>query len=145
MKIDTTRFGAIEVPADSIVEFPDGLLGLHDYRRYVLIDRPSSPLRWMQSMDLPELAFLVADPQLFLPDYKAEVSASQLSAIGELDINQLAVGVICTVPEDPSEATVNLKAPLVVDIASRRGKQVVLNDSPYSIHHPWAGSVQAAA
>ena len=145
MKIETTRFGAIEVSEESIVEFPEGLLGLHDYHKYVLIDRPSSPLRWMQSMELPDLAFLVADPQIFMADYRAEVGANELSTIGEVDPRNLAVGVICTVPGDVSDATVNLKAPLVVDIQSRRGKQIVLNDSPYSIHHPFAGMAQAAA
>ena len=143
-KIDTSRFGSIEVPEDSIVEFPEGLVGLHDYRRFVLIDRPNSPMRWMQSMEMPELAFLVADPQMFVSDYRAEVAATELETLGDTDQESLAVGVICTVPGNPADATVNLRAPLVVDIRSRRGKQVVLTDSEYGIHHPWALQ-QAAA
>lgn len=142
--IDTSRFGSIDVPEDSIVEFPEGLVGLHDFRRFVLIDRPNSPMRWMQSMEVPELAFLVADPQMFVTDYRAEVPGTELETLGETNSDELAVGVICTIPENPSEATVNLRAPLVVDIRSRRGKQVVLTDSEYAIHHPWMAQ-QAAA
>jgi flagellar assembly factor FliW len=144
MKIDTTRFGEMEINEGSVVEFPEGLLGLHRFRRYVFIDRQNSQFRWMQSVDLPELAFLVADPQVFAPDYRAEVKASDLDPLGTADPRKLAMGVICTVPENPAEATVNLKAPLIIDIESRRGKQVVLNDSPYSIHHPWTAQAAAA-
>jgi flagellar assembly factor FliW len=143
MKVQTSRFGEIEIPEEKVVQFPEGLLGLHRFQRYVFIDRENSPLRWMQSMDLPELAFLVADPHVFAPDYKAEVRVGELEALGASDPRSLAVAVICTVTDDPGDATVNLKAPLIIDVEKRTAKQVVLNESPYSIHHPW--SMPAAA
>jgi flagellar assembly factor FliW len=145
MTIQTTRFGEIEVAPENIVEFPEGLLGLHRFQRYVMIQRNNSPLSWMQSMDLPELAFLVADPQVFLSDYSAQVGAAELATLGNPDPAKLVVKVICTVPEDPKDATVNLRAPLIIDPETRKGKQVVLTeDSPYSIHHPWAAEAAAA-
>jgi flagellar assembly factor FliW len=144
MKVETTRFGTIEVPENSVVEFPEGLVGLNAFRRFVLIDREGSALRWMQSLDYPELAFLVADPQTFITDYSAEIPAEEIATLGTADSDDLALGVICTVPTDPSEATVNLRAPIVVDVKSRRGKQVVLNDADYSIHHPWGTRAAAA-
>jgi flagellar assembly factor FliW len=49
---------------------------------------------------------------------------------------ELAVYAVATIPEDPTRATVNLMAPIVINDKGRSGKQVILHESKYSVKHP---------
>lgn len=138
MKVETTRFGEMDVPEDQILQFPGGLLGLPDLKQYFLVEHAEgSPLRWLQSAEAPEVAFVVTDPRLFVQDYVAAVKTEELSPLPTEDPASIAVGVICTIPSDPKQATANLRAPVFIDARTRQGKQVVLEDSDYPIHHFW--------
>lgn len=132
LTVRSRRFGSYEVPVERIVTFPDGLIGFPDARRFALLEpsRPQSPFRYLICVDLPELAFVVCNPQDFWPGYVAEVPPP-LDAAGET-----AVLVIATIPADAREMTANLMAPLVIDCATRRGAQLVLDVGRYSTRHP---------
>jgi len=139
----SARFGNYEVPLESVLHFPDGLIGLPRARRFALLEpsRPEIPFRYLVCLDLPELGFLVCDPEAVFPGYAAEV----VPAGGRAGA---ALLVIVTVPENPREMTVNLMAPLVVDGESRQGVQMVLDTGRFSTRHallPAADATPAAA
>ena len=70
MKVYTTRFGEIEIADETIIAFPNGILGFPEQTNYALINTDdNSPLKWLQSLDDPALAFVVTNPNLFKPDY----------------------------------------------------------------------------
>jgi|CXWL01.1.fsa_nt_gi flagellar assembly factor FliW len=130
MKITTSRFGDIEVPDQSILTFPSGIIGFPESSRYVLFDHDrEAPFKWLQSVDEPGLAFVVIDPGVFKADYTMSLTDAQT---GEIDVqggDVPAVLVILTVPgRDPSRITANLRGPLVVNSRTRLGMQVVLMD-----------------
>ena len=141
MKIQTTRFGEVEVEDTRVIRFPKGLLGFSKYQRYVLIEsgdaaRPNedSTFWWLQSVDLPELAFVVTDPALFVSTYKVPIHAEQMQALGLNSIDDAQVFVI--VNKRDQVLTGNLQGPLVVNVGSRCGEQLVLSDRRFTTRVP---------
>lgn len=135
MMIETSRFGGIEVDDQRFLNFPRGLLGFPDDREYALIQTgENSAFYWMQAVHRPELAFVVCDPRMFVPDYKVSVKPEDLAQIGLADTGCSQVFVIVNKVEDA--LTGNLQGPLVVNVATRVGKQLVLSDRKFSTRHP---------
>jgi flagellar assembly factor FliW len=133
MHIATTRFGPLEIADERVIHFPLGLLGFETQQRFVLLDSDEvDPLRWLQAVDEPALAFLVVEPQLFFPDYQVRLTGDDRKVL-ELGAEAPPV-VLCLVviPDDPSQMTANLMGPLVMNPDKRLGKQVVLHDSSHS-------------
>ncbi|MBI5746590.1 MAG: flagellar assembly protein FliW [Nitrospirae bacterium] len=138
MKIDTTRFGEIEVQKDKLIEFPNGILGFPEQKRYVLLENNSDlPFGWLQAVDDKDMAFVVMDPLPFKPDYRSSIRKKEIADIDIRDESELCVLVILTIPNRDSQGiTANLQGPLVINLASRKGKQVVLPDSGYTCKYP---------
>ncbi|HHV80881.1 MAG TPA: flagellar assembly protein FliW [bacterium] len=129
MKVRTLLFGDIEIGDEYKIEFVSPILGFEDEREFVLIrEKDDSPFFWLQSLKTPELAFLLADPFIFFPDYSINIEDSH---IGE----KIAIYVIVALNEDFKLSTANLIAPIVIDIESKKAFQIVLEDSPYTTRH----------
>jgi flagellar assembly factor FliW len=137
MKVNTTRFGTIDVDEDQVVTLTEGMLGFSECGRYVLMDDEiGDPFLWMQSLDIPSLAFVVIDPAVILPSYHFSVKKEQIKSLDTEDINDLQVYVIVTMASNILDVTVNLQGPLVVNKEKRIGTQIVLNDPNFSTRHP---------
>jgi flagellar assembly factor FliW len=131
MIIETSRFGGIDVDDQRFLNFPKGLLGFPDDREYALIQTgENSAFYWMQAVHRPELAFVVCDPRMFIADYKVAIKAEDLAHIGLSDNSGSQVFVVVNKVEDT--LTGNLQGPLVINVATRVGKQLVLSDKKYS-------------
>lgn len=129
--IESRRFGRLEVEEASILEFPEGLVGFPDFRRFVLCDnRPGSAFKFMLSVDDPELAFAVVHPGDLVAGWVAplERAREEVDAPDE----DVAIFALVTIPEDPSAMTINLLAPLAVNLRTRAGRQLVLDDPALS-------------
>ena len=137
MRIQTTRFGPVEVPEASCYAFPEGVLGFPDMTKYALFDNPGGgPLKWLQSLEDPALAFVCCDPTLFLPAYRAEIRRDELSDIRLDRAEDGHVLSILVIGKDPAQTTANLLGPIVLNVPQRLGKQLVLSDSAHSARHP---------
>ncbi len=136
MRIKTKRFGELEVNPENVLTFPNGLLGFKDVHDFILIDpSENSPLKWLQSVTAPELAFVVTDPLLFKPDYEIRIYRTDLEEIEVNNPENVIQLVIVTVPRDPSKMTANLKGPLLINTENNKGKQLVLDDSEYELKY----------
>jgi flagellar assembly factor FliW len=137
MNVRTTRFGEIEVPLERIIEFPQGLIGFSEVRRYALVDNPGGgPFQWLQAVDIPGLAFAITDPRVFFPDYKVPVRAEDLASIRASGIDEAVVVVILVVPKDPRGITANLQGPIVINLRERLARQLVIDLPGYTTRHP---------
>jgi|SRR5919106_4392401 flagellar assembly factor FliW len=136
MKIKTNRFGEIEVDDESVLAFPNGIIGFPYSTRYVVLDHDREvPFKWLQSVDQAEVAFVVMDPKRFKPDYKMVIAHEDVGELGLTDENDLIVFVILTIPsDDPSQMTANLRGPVVVNAKTRAAKQLVLRED-YPTRH----------
>lgn len=133
MHIQTSRFGLIQVhPADKI-EFPEGLLGFQGLKTFVLLDDPNDGIfAWLQSCENKDVSFPILEPELFAPNYKVRLTKTDSEALANPAAPQTRVFAIITIPDDPTMMTANLKAPIIINTAAKKGRQCVLqeNDLP---------------
>jgi len=133
MHAQTTRFGSIEVKDESIMQMPEGLLGFEECKRFVLLEEePDSLFRWFQSLDQPELAFILINPLDFYPDYDVELSDEQAIKLGLDDPSEAVMFTTVSINREKGQVTTNLLGPIVFNIRTLRGKQLVLQDDRYS-------------
>lgn len=145
MRVHTRLLGEIDVDDALVYDFPAGLLGLEDLKRFFLIEpAPGSPWKYLQSVEDGDLALLVVDPFVVHPDYAPSLPAGDLTEMGLSEESEAALLVVAVVPENIREATVNLRAPLVFNPAAGVARQVVLEDDRYAVRHPVFGGGEAA-
>ena len=136
--VKSSRFGDLEVPQETLIEFPAGLIGFPSAKHFVMIDH-KPPFSWLQCADDAHLAFVVIDGFEFGQQFDLK------PPFGDRDCDfkpedEYAILLIVTVRPDPRQTTANLKAPLFVNIRNRRGVQVIFDDARYSTRHPlWGG------
>jgi flagellar assembly factor FliW len=137
LTIATRDLGARTVGADEIITFPLGLAGFSQCRRYVLLAYPQPALLLcLQSVDREEVAFVVTDPANVVADYQPRAINGAMSALEITDSQDLLVLVILTIPPGhPEQTTANLQGPLAINTRLHRGKQLILEDSRYSLKH----------
>lgn len=135
--VKTRNFGSIEVLSDQIIYLEPGLLGFTQYRRYVLIEHhQEAPFLWLQCLDKADLAFVVIDPQSLLPDYQPGALAQAKRDLAVECPEDLKVLVILTIPPGkPQEMTANLMGPVVINLKTRQGRQLIVEESQYSHKH----------
>ncbi len=140
MKIETTRFGTVDVPAEKIITMSHGLLGFPDKRRFCIFQqKEGSPFFWYQSLDDAALAFVITDPWLFKPDYQVdlELAIRAMAWDGKADQLPLECYVIVTIPRGaPERMTANLMGPVVLNPNTREAVQIVLSNETYSHQYP---------
>lgn len=149
MQVHTTRFGPVEVSADELVTFEDGLPGFSGPRTMALLGAGDMPgglsadghhsLFWLQDAEDPDVAFLTIVPWSVYPDYDIDVD------VDGSDPDDLCVLVIVTVRREDGavKLTSNLLAPVVIDSRARRGRQIILHDQDWPIHAPLAEAQQS--
>lgn len=135
MIIETSRFGALDVNADRLITFDEGVLGFPMQKEYALVQTgEGSGFYWLQSVCTRDLAFVVCDPRLFVADYQVPVKLEELECIDLKDVGDSQVFVIVNKAGDL--LTGNLQGPLVVNVTNRHARQLVLSDKRYSTRHP---------
>lgn len=135
-KVQTARFGEIEVKEEDRVELSQGLLGFPHRKSFVLLEHEAdSPFTWLQSLEDEHLAFILVDPARFYPGYQVTFGASEIKDLDLYGEEGALIYALATVSGEPEEMTANLKAPLVVNRQNRKGKQVVLSDPQYGLRH----------
>ena len=123
MEIETTRFGRLSVDDDRVITFPRGLLGFPDHARFALIQTgEENYFFWLQAVDEPSLAFVVADPSIFFKDYDVPVREETQQDLQLSDPAYAQLFVICNKVGD--WLTGNLLGPIVVNAANRLGISV---------------------
>jgi flagellar assembly factor FliW len=133
MNINTTRFGSLTIDEGDVLTFVDGLIGMEACRRWVLLaDAQNSALAWLQSLDRAEVALAVVSPRRFVPDYACRVARRDIQPLGLTDPNDAQVLTIISRAGDA--LALNLKAPLVIHLAERLGRQIVARDD-HGVQH----------
>ncbi len=139
MKCKTRDFGMIDVQEEAIIEFIQPLFGFEEYRNYFLLfdDSLDFNIAWMQSIEEPSLCFILMRDICFSPNYTPTIEQDVLTSLGK---ENLEVWTICVIPENPSEATVNLKSPILINPTTQRAMQIILEDE-YPVRYPLAEKV----
>lgn len=137
MLIQTTRFGEIEIEQSQIITFPQGLPGFMEKKDFIPIEyKEGSPFKFLQSIDEPDLAFVMINPFNIFNDYELDITEQDKDLLEIEKPEDVNVYIIVTVNSGGTDVTVNLQAPLVFNITKGLGKQIILHNSPYPIRYP---------
>ncbi len=131
MKIQTSRFGILDVLDQTLLIFPSGLVGFSALRRFVVLDAAvDSDYQWLQSVEESSLAFVIVDAHLLQQDFRVEIPDEGLMELELTQTDPVTIMAVVTIPSGkPEQATANLRAPLVVNLRTRKGKQLILHES----------------
>jgi flagellar assembly factor FliW len=137
MRIQTDRFGTFEVDDKDPIHFPQGMIGFPSEKQFVLLrHRDDSAIGWLQSTSNPALAFPVVSIDALAVAYPAITASAPSPAQPEQEADPHAVmAVLCASAGQP--ATVNLLAPIVVNVRSRKGAQILLEGTRFSTSEPF--------
>jgi flagellar assembly factor FliW len=134
MRLETTRFGMLDIDEQTVITFTQPILGFQDCRRFVLLPGPAGgDLHWLQCTEDGALAFIVMDPRLVVPDYQVSLKAGELQELAVAAAEELDVYTLVVVPADRSQIRTNLRAPLLVNPTKRLAKQAILDQSDYPV------------
>jgi flagellar assembly factor FliW len=136
MKIDTKYHGEIDVKSEEILSFEHGIPGFGEEKQFVLLQLPEN--EWfhiLQSVKTSQLGFVVTDPFMFFKEYDFELDQASVESLGNPSEKEVQVLSILTVREALHESTANLQAPIIINLANRKGKQVILTNTDYQTKH----------
>lgn len=134
MKIETTRFGELQVNESDIITFSEGVLGFEDYKKFFVVDPGDNTLiLWLQSVEDGSIAFPVIEPKIFKPDYSVKLLPAELASLKLENLNNAVIYTILTIPQDVAAMSANLKAPIVINNQSKLARQIVLQDNKLSV------------
>lgn len=143
MIIKTTRFGNIQIEESDVITFSEGILGFADLSKFVILDDPNDDIfAWLQSCEAGAIAFPVLEPELFTQNYKINLSKTDLESLKMVDVKKARFFSIVTIPDDPTQMTANLKAPVVINLEQRVARQCVLQDNNLAIREPLFAKLQ---
>jgi flagellar assembly factor FliW len=127
MHIGTRHFGTVEIEVDDILLFPQGVIAFEDCRHWVLLADAENPaLAWLQSVSREEVALPVVSPRRFAPGYSVHVARGQLVPLEFSQFDQAYV--LSVISQSDGDLTLNLKAPLIINLDRRLGRQVITSD-----------------
>mgnify|MGYP006294366659 CR=1 FL=1 len=131
MKIETTRFGDLEVNEEEIIEFVVGPYGFEEQKEYTLLADDDSPFFWLQSISDPDLAFVVTEPWIFYEDYEFELGEELKNKLDLENKENVSVINMVVIPDDTTKMTINLKSPVIINQEEKIAKQIILEDEDY--------------
>lgn len=140
MIIETKAFGEVDIDPSKIIHFENGIVGFPELQDFALvydIERgDNAGIRWMQSLQEPAFAMPVMDPLIVSPKYNPKVDDDILKPIGKLNPNEMLVLVTVTVPKDLTKMSVNLRAPMVINVEERKAVQLILDSDEFLVKFP---------
>ncbi|WP_231109751.1 flagellar assembly protein FliW [Thermosipho melanesiensis] len=137
MLVFKTKLGELDIDDKEIIVFENGMPGFEQLRKFSVISlKETLPIMWLVSLEDEHIAFPIIDPWILTKDYEFEISDEDVEELEIKDKEKIAVWVILTIPYgNPKETTVNLLAPIVVNLESGKGKQIILNTEKYTTKH----------
>lgn len=137
MVIKTRYFGEIEVDKNKIIKFENGILGFEHLQDYLFMTSPEegNPFCWLQSIQDIDIVFTIIDIFKILPEYNPTVEITSMKDLGEFEKieEDIAVYNIVKIPENYKDTTVNLKAPIVINLKTYKAKQIICNNEEYHV------------
>ena len=130
MKAVTRLFGTIDIADDKIITMEKGMIGFPELKHFALIFDEAKKdkafkIMWLQSMDDGEIAFPVTDPIHLVEDYKPTVNEEIIAHLGEMSDDNAYLLATVTVPRSIEDFSMNLKAPVVINMGTNKGAQII--------------------
>lgn len=138
MKINTVKFGEIDIEDNRIFDFKLPIIGFGELRKFVILDvSQDSFFKWLQSTEDPSLAFPIISVFGMNVEYSIDLPDEVVEKLGITNVESLLVMNIASIPQDnPQGTTINLLAPIIFNLETQVAGQVILSGSGYDISFP---------
>lgn len=137
MKVITTRFGELEVDKKDVINFKEGLLGFDNHKKFFIVDPGDQTLiLWLQSVEDGNVAFPILEPKIFAPEFVVKLLPSEMTSMALETISEASIYTILTIPQNITEMSANLKAPVIINNKTKEARQIVLQDNKLEVRHP---------
>jgi len=134
VKVNTTRFGDLEVDKKDIITFKEGLLGFDNLKKFFIVDPGDQTLiLWFQSIEDASTAFPIIEPKIFQPHYSVKLLPAEMASLNLESLGDASVYTILTIPEVVTDMSANLKAPIIINNQTKLARQIVLQDSKLEV------------
>ena len=139
MVAETKFFGKIDIEDDKIIEFPMGIIGFENLKKFALIydseKEKRSKISWLQSMEEPLMVLPVINPIDITEEYTPIIEDELTKTIGDPADADILILVTMSIPSDKSKMTANLKAPIIINTVNRQAMQVIAENEDYLIKY----------
>lgn len=132
----------MKIKEENIIEFPEGILGFSEYHKYVVIEQEDSVFSFLQSVEEPSLSFVIIMPELVCCDYSVKLQEEEIELLQITSSDDGRVYAIVTIPENVADMTVNLQAPVVINLKQRTGMQFIVPGERYHTKHNLIAEMQ---
>lgn len=139
MKLQTIRFGEIEIQPEQIITFPKGIPSFEEYKQLALLpveDNEENPFFFLQSTEEQSLCFFLIDTFTFFTDYNVELDEPTIKDLEIVSPEDILIFTMVTAKGSLKEATTNLKGPIIINLKKKLGKQILLDKGDYLIKQP---------
>lgn len=137
MKVTTTRFGELDIEEGKVIHMPEGMLGFVEKGFILLTPENLGPFCWLQAVDNPDLAFVVADAKNCAPGYTFALTAEESRALELSERSEAIFLLVVTMAPEPRDITVNLRGPIVLNPERLIARQIVIEGEKYTTRHPF--------
>lgn len=133
----TKLFGNVILDSEKLITFPQGIVGFPDLKEFLLIRdsevENGGGIQWLQSIGEPAFAIPVMDPFIVKPDYNPTIEDEYLKPLGEFGEDDMLVLTTVTVPHEIENMSINLMAPLIINIATKKATQIIVENADYEV------------
>ena len=139
MKVITKEFGEIVVENDDIINFSRAIYGFEDYTKFVILkDLPEDDIMYLQSLEKPDLHFVLIEPYAIIPNYNPVITQEDIEALNipKDNVQDLKYVLIAVITEDIESSVVNLKSPIVLNPHNKNAIQAILQSQDYPLRYP---------
>lgn len=137
LNLSTEKFGDLRIKKENIITFEDGIIGFEELTEFVIVNiEECRPFEWLIPVGNPSLAFPVINPVPFFADYNPIQLVDGLTSLDIEDMKNVEAFCIVTLGDKPSNVTINLKGPILINMKNKMGKQFVLDEDYYGLHQP---------
>ncbi|MBX2811623.1 MAG: flagellar assembly protein FliW [Myxococcales bacterium] len=138
IRVTSARFGEVEISEEQVINFPSGIAGFDMLKTWCLLHLEDAPdYNWLQSLDEPGIALLLADPDQLFQGYVADVREEQVGELKLADdegvVPSLVMRVVLKWDEQKRRFFANLRAPIIFNLDNRLAVQVILQKADYSM------------
>lgn len=136
MKIKTAYMGEIAINPSDIISFEHGIPGFEDEKKFIQLPVSNDSIfQVLQSIKTEDLAFIITSPFTAVADYSFDLEEATIQALNIKGEEEIAVFGIVSLKDSIATSTINLKAPIVLNTANNKAKQVILEKEEYAIRH----------
>lgn len=139
------RFGTVTYRESEVIQFPWGLPGFGSLRRFLALSlHGQEKFVWLQSLDDPKVALPTCDPWQVFPDYAPQLPAYATASLEIAQPHDFVALCVVVVTSGAAEMTMNLLAPIVINLQTKVARQVTLEAGGYSVRTPIPRKLSAA-